>query len=57
MFHHEFCRLGRDRGIKKSTDFLDLLQEVTKSVYIIGNESMLIAHDINRLRFSHNYSF
>ena len=26
--------------------------EVTKRVYIIGNERMLIAHDSNRLRFS-----
>lgn len=29
-----------------------LLQEVTKIVYFIGNEHMLIAHDSNRLRFS-----
>ena len=29
-----------------------LLHEVTKRVYIIGNERMLIAHDSNRLRFS-----
>ena len=26
--------------------------EVTKIVYFIGNERMLIAHDSNRLRFS-----
>ena len=26
--------------------------EVTKRVYFIGNERMLIAHDSNRLRFS-----
>ena len=26
--------------------------EVTKIVYFIGNEHMLIAHDSNRLRFS-----
>lgn len=30
----------------------DLLIEVTKIVYFIGNEHMLIAHDSNRLRFS-----
>ena len=29
-----------------------LLPEVTKRVYFIGNERMLIAHDSNRLRFS-----
>ena len=28
------------------------LDEVTKIVYFIGNEHMLIAHDSNRLRFS-----
>lgn len=27
-------------------------EEVTKRVYFIGNERMLIAHDCNRLRFS-----
>lgn len=27
-------------------------REVTKIVYFIGNEHMLIAHDSNRLRFS-----
>ena len=31
---------------------VDLLEEVTKIVYFIGNEHMLIAHDSNRLRFS-----
>ena len=31
---------------------LSLYQEVTKRVYFIGNERMLIAHDSNRLRFS-----
>lgn len=31
-------------------DFLS--PEVTKRVYFIGNERMLIAHDSNRLRFS-----
>lgn len=30
----------------------DLYKEVTKIVYFIGNEHMLIAHDSNRLRFS-----
>lgn len=29
-----------------------LFLEVTKIVYFIGNEHMLIAHDSNRLRFS-----
>ena len=29
-----------------------LFVEVTKIVYFIGNEHMLIAHDSNRLRFS-----
>ena len=29
-----------------------LFYEVTKRVYFIGNERMLIAHDSNRLRFS-----
>lgn len=29
-----------------------LQPEVTKRVYFIGNERMLIAHDSNRLRFS-----
>ena len=29
-----------------------LYNEVTKRVYFIGNERMLIAHDSNRLRFS-----
>ena len=32
--------------------FVTLLREVTKRVYFIGNERMLIAHDSNRLRFS-----
>ena len=32
--------------------FVILLSEVTKRVYFIGNERMLIAHDSNRLRFS-----
>lgn len=33
-------------------NFISLLREVTKIVYFIGNERMLIAHDSNRLRFS-----
>lgn len=32
--------------------FVFLWLEVTKIVYFIGNEHMLIAHDSNRLRFS-----
>ena len=32
--------------------YVHLLREVTKIVYFIGNERMLIAHDSNRLRFS-----
>lgn len=31
---------------------INLFHEVTKIVYFIGNEHMLIAHDSNRLRFS-----
>ena len=31
---------------------IELYIEVTKIVYFIGNEHMLIAHDSNRLRFS-----
>ena len=31
---------------------IPLFYEVTKRVYFIGNERMLIAHDSNRLRFS-----
>lgn len=34
------------------TYFVDMTPEVTKRVYFIGNERMLIAHDSNRLRFS-----
>lgn len=33
-------------------NFVPLYMEVTKIVYFIGNEHMLIAHDSNRLRFS-----
>ena len=32
--------------------FVALWNEVTKRVYFIGNERMLIDHDSNRLRFS-----
>ena len=32
-------------------NLLLLQREVTKRVYFIGNERMLIAHDSNRLRF------
>lgn len=32
--------------------YTHLFAEVTKIVYFIGNEHMLIAHDSNRLRFS-----
>ena len=38
--------------INKATLFGNLLFEVTKRVYFIGNERMLIDHDSNRLRFS-----
>ena len=50
-----------DTLLKNSTDkisltkrlyILPLQREVTKRVYFIGNERMLIAHDSNRLRFS-----
>lgn len=40
--------IGRISGNRNGT----LSQEVTKRVYFIGNERMLIAHDSNRLRFS-----
>ena len=33
-------------------NLVSLHLEVTKRVYFIGNERMLIAHDSNRLRFS-----
>ena len=33
------------------TKQVNLPMEVTKRVYFIGNERMLIAHDSNRLRF------
>ena len=33
-------------------EYVFLSREVTKIVYFIGNEHMLIAHDSNRLRFS-----
>ena len=36
-------------GVEK---YVYLRSEVTKRVYFIGNERMLIAHDSNRLRFS-----
>lgn len=35
-----------------SAIYVSLQHEVTKRVYFIGNERMLIAHDSNRLRFS-----
>lgn len=38
--------------IEKNSEFVVLYSEVTKIVYFIGNEHMLIAHDSNRLRFS-----
>lgn len=49
-------RTPKDFNIQKLVDSDMLLQflreEVTKRVYFIGNERMLIAHDSNRLRFS-----
>ena len=38
--------------LRSKTDSVFLYEEVTKIVYFIGNEHMLIAHDSNRLRFS-----
>ena len=38
--------------VECSGKFITLRHEVTKRVYFIGNERMLIAHDSNRLRFS-----
>ena len=54
------CRDYLDRKIETqseplygiTTGFGSLCNEVTKIVYFIGNERMLIAHDSNRLRFS-----
>ena len=37
--------------MKKQVICVVLRTEVTKRVYFIGNERMLIAHDSNRLRF------
>ena len=37
--------------IKRFLQFVFCKNEVTKRVYFIGNERMLIAHDSNRLRF------
>ena len=39
-------------GLRMLLNLIKLLPEVTKRVYFIGNERMLIAHDSNRLRFS-----
>lgn len=44
-----FIQNGNERNYFK---FITLQAEVTKKVYFIGNERMLIAHDSNRLRFS-----
>ena len=43
-----FCLVACNEG----SDMVLLLNEVTKRVYFIGNERMLIDHDSNRLRFS-----
>jgi hypothetical protein len=54
-------RLGTDRMLPLVfrmalpaviAQIVNLRKEVTKRVYFIGNERMLIAHDSNRLRFS-----
>ena len=37
---------------KTLSGLINLSNEVTKRVYFIGNERMLIDHDSNRLRFS-----
>ena len=42
-------KAGEEIGL---VDTVQLSVEVTKRVYFIGNERMLIAHDSNRLRFS-----
>lgn len=44
--------LKQTKNISVKILFVYLQQEVTKRVYFIGNERMLIAHDSNRLRFS-----
>ncbi len=41
-----------DKIMWASQQLVSLQFEVTKRVYFIGNERMLIAHDSNRLRFS-----
>lgn len=38
--------------VRDNLELIALYDEVTKIVYFIGNERMLIAHDSNRLRFS-----
>ncbi len=48
--YHFGLQWGKRQKIYKSVRFL--YHEVTKIVYFIGNEHMLIAHDSNRLRFS-----
>jgi len=46
------CKNRHIHNIVAISSFGQLFQEVTKRVYFIGNERMLIAHDSNRLRFS-----
>ena len=45
----KYSKVNFDFGGRRN---VDLFEEVTKIVYFIGNEHMLIAHDSNRLRFS-----
>ena len=54
-----FCKIKPYDAANKDTEIcldevlvVSLYSEVTKRVYFIGNERMLIAHDSNRLRFS-----
>ena len=51
MVFYENIKTSND-DVKVSESIIYLLCEVTKIVYFIGNERMLIAHDSNRLRFS-----
>ena len=46
------CILSLPESRNGNKFFVLLHYEVTKRVYFIGNERMLIAHDSNRLRFS-----
>ena len=52
MLYDIFICIFEHNSIFINNSFVYLHHEVTKRVYFIGNERMLIAHDSNRLRFS-----